>query len=258
MSDVPATAATPQRITVRHYQALCGLALAAILLLLFQQSSQSILNPALVLLIHVLVLVVGGAGILYPVRLSPMVIMIGIAAPMAIEQYYGNLAFNPDARPTRILDIADMLMCMAGLVFFLGYYRLHGLWFGILPPDARQPASTSGPPGRRSETSLSLAELAPLVLVVPALALLAELACLVLKLPWTAVDLPPRWRQLLLVAWTILLGLTLAAQVFRYWRRVQMDRTTALIMLQDILWHETRGEQRRLQRWRAWRKKKSS
>jgi len=46
----------------------------------------------------------------------------------------------------------------------------------------------------------------------------------------------------------------LASHGFRYWRRVQMDRVSALLMLQDILWNETRGEQRRINRWLAWRK----
>ncbi|MSQ93243.1 MAG: hypothetical protein EXR98_01660 [Gemmataceae bacterium] len=257
MSEPAKSTLTPPKITVRHYQALCGLALAAILLLLFQQSSRSILNPAVTTFIHVMILLIGVVGILYPVRLSPMLVLFGIAAPMALEQFYSNRALGPDLRAGRILDLADMLMCMAGLVFFVGYYRLHGLWFGVLPADRRQPSGMSGPPKRRSEDSLSLAELAPLVITVPAFALLAEFACMVLKLRWTVVDLPPQWQQgqqLLLAAWTILLGLTVGAQSFRYWRRVQMDRTTALLMLQDVLWNETRGEQRRLQRWLAWRR----
>ncbi len=247
MSDQ--TPAAP-KITVRHYQVVCGLALAGILMLQFQQGSQSILNTGLVVLIQALILVVGGVAILYPLRVSPMLIMIGIAAPMALEQYYSNQGFNPDLRAVRLLDLADVLMCMAGLVFFVGHYRLQGLWFGVLPADKRQPA---GPGRRRSEESLSLAELAPLVITAPALALLAQVVGVVLRLQWSAIDLPPRWRQLLLVAWTILLGVTLAAQAFRYWRRLQMDRATALLMLQDILWNETRGEQRRLQRWLAWK-----
>jgi hypothetical protein len=46
----------------------------------------------------------------------------------------------------------------------------------------------------------------------------------------------------------------LAAHAFRYWRRLQMDRTTAILMLQDILWRETRSEQRGINRWIVWRK----
>jgi hypothetical protein len=33
-----------------------------------------------------------------------------------------------------------------------------------------------------------------------------------------------------------------------------MDRFTAQLMLQDILWQQTRGEQRRIQRWIVWKK----
>ena len=49
----------------------------------------------------------------------------------------------------------------------------------------------------------------------------------------------------------------LAAHVFRYWRRLQMDRVSAMLMLQDLLWHETRGEQRRISRWIAWKRLRS-
>jgi hypothetical protein len=200
----------------------------------------------------VFVLFIGAVGILYRVRLSPILILLLIGVPQAMAQYYTNQSQNPDLIPVRIFDVADMLMCMAGLAFFIGYHRLHGLWFGVLPANAKHAADRPTPPTVRSEESLSSAELMPLIFIVPTIALAAELACILLKQPWTALDLPPRWRQLLLVAWTILLGVFLAAHAFRYWRRLQMDRATALVMLQDMLWHETRGEQRRIHRWLAW------
>jgi hypothetical protein len=266
--EAPSAPEAPPRITARHYQALCGLALAAIMLLLFQQAAQSVLEPTLLFFVHVVVLLVGAVGIIYPirlspilvylVRLSPMLVLIGIATPMAAEQHYVNLRFAGAFQTARILDAADMLLCMAGLVFFIGQYRLHGLWFGVLPADARQARGAPGPPTRRSEESLRPAELALLIFTVPAFALSAQLAGILFKVQWSLIDLPAGptwdWKHLLFVVWAIMLAIFLAAQMFGYWRRLQMDRATALLMLQDMLWSETRGEQRRIQRWLVWKK----
>ena len=58
----------------------------------------------------------------------------------------------------------------------------------------------------------------------------------------------------MLVAWSLLMVLFLTAHAFRFWRRLQMNRATALLLLQDILWRETRAEQRRVNRWIVWQK----
>jgi hypothetical protein len=251
------TANPAAAITPRHYQALCGLALSAIVLIQWQHSS---LLPQVSLSVNVLIGLIGVLGILYRARLSPMLVLLAMAAPHWIEQYYANPNFNADAVRVRFLDVADVLMCIAALTYFIGHYRLQGLWFGVLPADTRVPGAAGGekisPPRVRSEESLSATELVTLVFTVPAFALFADFACLLLKQTWTVLELPPRWKQFLAVAWMLLLLMFLAAHAFRYWRRSQMDRMSAMLMLQDILWNETRGEQRRIHRWMAWRKLK--
>ena len=242
MSVSPLLTAGAARITPRHYQALCGLALAAIFVV---QMQQSLLMMQASLLVNLLVLFIGTVGILYRVRISPMFVLIALAVPMLIEQYSMNRLFKPDFRAMRF-EVADMLLCAATLTYLLGQYRLHGLWFGVLPPDKRLPAQA------RSEESLSMAELVTLMMPIPVVALVAEVAVFLLKRQGTALDLGPEWNQLLLAAWTILLVMFLAAHAFRHWRRLQMDRVSAELLLQDTLWHETRGEQRRINRWLAW------
>lgn len=64
--------------------------------------------------------------------------------------------------------------------------------------------------------------------------------------------MPLRVVQLLQMAWGLALALFLAGQLFRFWRFLQMECMTARVFLQDVLWHETRGEQRRIGRWLAW------
>jgi hypothetical protein len=263
------TAKAAAAITPRHYQALCGLALSAIVLIHLQSSS---LLPQVSLVVNVLIGLIGVLGIFYRARLSPMLALLAIAAPHLIEQYHANQSLIPDARSMRFLDVADLLLCMATLTYFIGHYRLQGLWFGVVPSDVRVAILPSAagrgvggegekkpaPPSARSEQSLSAEELITLVFTVPAFALLADLACLLLKQYWTVIDLPtrPHWQQFLAVAWTLLLVMFLAAHALRYWRRLQMDRVSAMLMLQDILWNETRGEQRRINRWVAWKKLK--
>jgi cbb3-type cytochrome oxidase subunit 3 len=248
MSEPAPTATLRQQ----HYQALCGMALSALILLQLNHSGMM----AVSFVVNVLIGGVGILGIFYRARLSPMLVLFAIAAPQVVEQYYlnQNVQFG---RGMRFLDLEDVLMCLAALTYFIGHYRLHGLWFGVLPADRRlKPvgAAEPTPPRVRSEESLRPAELVALVFAVPVVVLAAELAIAVLKLQWTAVELPPRWRQFVFAAWTLVLGLFLGAHAFRYWRRAQMDRATALLLLQDVQWHETRGEQRRIYRWIVWKK----
>ena len=244
----PAGATT---ITARHYQAVCGLALAAIFLVQLQQSS---LAMPITLLANLLMIFIGTLGILYRVRLSPIFTFLALAFPLLMERYHADQLFGADFRNVRFLDVADVLLCIAMLTYMIGHYRLHGLRFGVLPADARQPAADQV----RSTASMNAAELTALIFPIPAFALLAQLAALALKQQWTLIELPPRWKQFLALAWSLLLILFLAAHAFRYWRRLQMDRFTAQLLLQDILWNQTRGEQRRVQRWIVWKKLKES
>lgn len=234
-------------ITQRHYQALCGLALAAVFLIQLQQSS---LAAPITLVANLLVVFIGTLGILYRVRLSPILVLVALAVPQLIAQHQMNQLFRPEFR---FLDVGDVLVCMALLTYLIGQYRLHGLWFGVLPRDARQTPQAQ----MRSAASLSAAELMGLIFPVPIFAMLAEFAALLLKQPWTIGELPPRERQLLAAAWAILLAMFLGAHAFRYWRRAQMDRVSSMLLLQDVFWDETRGEQRGINRWIVWKKRQS-
>ena len=64
----------------------------------------------------------------------------------------------------------------------------------------------------------------------------------------------PRISRLLSLAWLLMVGLLVAGTVLAHWRRRQMDRAAAQLLLQDTLWRETRRGQRRIFRWLAWRK----
>lgn len=248
-TNSPPTNSDKIPISARHYQVVCGLALAAIFLVQVQQATMAM---AVTLVANLFVVLVGTLGILYQLRLSPMFVLLALSLPHLVEQHQSNQMFNPDFRSFRF-EIADVLLCIAMLTYMIGHYRLLGLRFGVLPPDARQSAADQ----KRSAESLSAAELTGLIFPVPAFALLAQLAALGLKQQWTLVELTPRWKQFLLLSWTILLLLFLAAHAFRYWSRLQMNRFTAMLLLQDLLWQQTRREQRRIQRWWTWKNLKN-
>lgn len=240
---------TVRPVTHRHYQAVGGLALAAIFLVHVEHASASDGS----ILADLFILLVGAIGLLYRVRLSPILVLCAIAAPILAEQYRAN-QFNLELRATRTLDVGDVIMCIATLAYLIAQYRLHGLWFGVTPADPRLPKEESA----RSEASLSMAELLGLVVPIPAAALLAQLAFLLLRHHWSLPDLPPRWQQFVIIAWVLLITMFLAASGFRHWRRLQMSRQTALLLLQDAIWEETRGEQRSINRWLAWRRLRKS
>ena len=226
--------APERKISARYYQVLCGLALVMIFLLQVQQNISPFLNAAM--------LCVGALTTLTRFRLSPIWVFLVIAVSHLIEQHQSNQLINPDFRTFRFLDLNDMLLCMAVLTYTIAQYRLHALRFHL----------EIGRASPRSEDSLSMRELLALILPIPLCTLAAEWMAVLLRQHWELVGLPPRWKQLLALSWALLVVLFLAAHGFAYWRRVQMARGLALQMLQDVLWNETRREQRRIARWLAW------
>src|SRR5262249_56308012 len=107
-------------------------------------------------------------------------------------------------------------------------------------------------PQPRPAVLLSRGEIAWFVLQLPLFAVLAQGAWVLLGARRQLLELSPRTVQFLMLAWTLTLVLFVAGHFFRYWRLLPMDGMTARMLLQDVLWHETRGEQRRIGRWLAW------
>jgi hypothetical protein len=91
-----------------------------------------------------------------------------------------------------------------------------------------------------------------LLLTLPLWAILAYLAWAILSLPWDVANMPPAMARLILLAWTVGIGLFVASALLGLWKRRQHSTAEATLFLQDTLWRETRGDQRRIQRWLAW------
>ncbi len=188
---------------------------------------------------------VGAAGLAFRWRSAPLVLL----AAVAIGQLGPSWYFGPYLVPRRGPLVTGLAVCAATLAYVVAQYRLVGLTVGVFPPDPRAPRDRPPPrnesAGPRELTAALLAVVAATVGAFFLWEVLGEVA-----VPWRGVP-PVHWR-LGLLAWVLLGGLGTAAAVIGHlgWRR--LSRAEAAVFLQDALWHETRGEQRRINRWRVW------
>ncbi len=234
---------------VTWYMTVCGVSLAGILLVLSQRRfGTATLLPILAALIASLT------------RFGPVVLAAALAISLNV----------PTRRPLvmshgGVLDVPDLVLCALVLGYAVAHYRLQAIVGRIFPADPRRgsardpardqpfagirpaaPAREARPPAR-----VTREEVAGLVWVF-FWAALAQLLWRGLPAHGGGTDLePPVWRALVLV-WVIAAAGFAAAAYLGYlrWRRRPPDE--ALVFLQDTLWHETRREQCRLNRWLAW------
>ncbi|HXG11489.1 MAG TPA: hypothetical protein VNK04_17170 [Gemmataceae bacterium] len=183
--------------------------------------------------------------------------------------------------------ISDLVLCAGALAYCAAHYRLVGLAAHLYPPDRRRPPSRPPawvrPPGiepRRSERSVEPREVVRLAALVPVWVAVGGLFWWWLKeqrapvLEWpspvwrviypvleptgppTPLQLPPVLWQVILLIWVLGLGLIAAGAVIGYlgWRR--LSPTEAALYLQDTLWRETCREQRLLNRWLVWARRR--
>jgi len=163
----------------------------------------------------------------------------------------------PGRLPSRaVLPVSDLLLAVSLLAYAAGHYRLQGLVGRLFPPDPRRRRDVAGHGSeeawRRSPELVTSAEIVVLLVVAPACGGLAYLFWSWLRGQVTDLEvLDSAWRGILAL-WLLGSGLLAAAGLLRYLALRRMTPTEAALYLQDVLWRETRGEQRRLNRWLAW------
>jgi hypothetical protein len=110
---------------------------------------------------------------------------------------------------------------------------------------------------------VSAEEYTLLLIPLPLCAGLAEVCLALLPTRPVVLDLPLHWWQAtarlpaawwgaLILVWMLSLGWLVVSSLLNYWGQRRMTPEEATVLLQDTLWHETRREQRRLNRWLAW------
>jgi hypothetical protein len=152
------------------------------------------------------------------------------------------------------------------LTYLAGQFRLQGMLDHIVPIDPRR---REGPPRwhvgllsiryqpdvvreKRAPSLVTREEIGMLILGSALWAGLAQVCWNLLPLEKANPDLPlPVWRAIIL-AWIIGAGLYIVFGLLNYLSQRALTAHEAALFLQDVLWKETRGEQRRLNRWTAW------
>ena len=199
---------------------------------------------------------VGILGLAIRWRLAPAVLLVTLAV---------CLAFEPPRSGSGGFRVSDLILCATTLAYIGAQLRLQGMMDHIIPLDLRR---RGGPPRwkvgllsiryqpevareKRSPELVSREEVGMLILGAALWAGLAQ-AC------WNALPSHPGpgfpapvWRAIVL-AWIIGAGFYVVFGFLDYWGQRRMSAEEATLFLQDALWQETRGEQRRLNRWRVW------
>jgi hypothetical protein len=244
----PKTAPFGDRPIVRDYTIVCLAALMLLWLLLAEEGLGWWSTAPLL---------IGAVGILANWTICPLIVL------------WCLLLLMLGTRQTRMYQestfLLDVLLSILTLVYLTCAMRLLALRSHIVPPDARQ---AKRPPvkrirGRwilprektaRSTSRISSNEILVMLVAAPAFIVAAYLVYMRVAIdlaPWWFDFGEPIWRLLLLV-WGSGIIMTTTTAFLAFLGRVQASQEESLLFLQDQLWKETRGEQRRINRWITW------
>jgi hypothetical protein len=196
-------------------------------------------------------LLFGVLGIVFGWRSAPLFVLVALAVTVLnpLPHYLTMYEF-------RASPITNALLSAAVLAYLLAQHRLFSLRLAGVPEEPVRRAGrkkVKPPPAPVRPPPAEVEGEAVLALVAVALATAAAFGL------WTTVRQvraplgihPPPWR-LALVVWVVGGVLLVAGGVIGYLGLRRQSPEEAALFLQDQLWRETRGEQRRINRWRAW------
>jgi hypothetical protein len=215
----------------------------------------------------VLPLMFGGIGLLLRSGLASLMLVLALAGKIILTQKFtlGALAWGKFYIP-RFRGASDMMLAGAVLAYVMAHCRLTGLARSILPSDPRyrEPRPRRdwfGGTEReirqyRTPALVGPVEWALFLVALPVWGLLGQLVWLTFPGTWTYLELPPWVWRLIVPAWVLATVLILASSFLGYWGRRNMTAREGQLLLQDVLWHDTRREQRSVNRWLAWDRKR--
>jgi hypothetical protein len=232
-----------------HYYVVCLASVGLIWLVLLRRElpTSATLFPVLV----------GLLGIAVRWRLAPVILLATLAV---------CLKFESINEPPRTFRVSDLILCAATLTYVSGQFRLQGMLDHIAPMDLRR---REGPPRwhvgllsiryqpevvreKRAPSLVTREEIGMLILGSALWAGLAQIIWNLLPLEKENPGFPVSvWRAIML-AWILAAVLYVLFGLLGYLSQRMMTVEESTLFLQDVLWKETRGEQRRLNRWSAW------
>jgi hypothetical protein len=270
MTEMP-VAAPPPDDGVRHYTFLSLTALGAITLALFWRGLDALsLLPALVGALAVLFRWRGGAVwvllvvvYLLAAQRWPVLHPAFISQEIAWLIYPVGLGQRPrlHLRPALIgpsseFGLPDLLLGAGLFAYLAGYYRLLGVAANIFPADPRRRGQRDLATERRPPRLVMGREILTLLAAWPLWIGLTWLCWRWLENKETTLDIADYSWQAMVLAWLIGLLFLVASALVRHGAQRKMRPEEAALFLQDTLWLETSREQRRINRWIAWARRR--
>ncbi len=240
-----------------HYLIVCAAALAVMLMVGVLEQGMSCWS--------VVPILIGLLGLVTRWSSAPLLLVLTLAGFELVLVPMRDFAFGRLGREPS--GFSMLILSAAVLAYVAGHYRLQGLVGRLFPADPRRPGgkvpkSARTLPGlrpeeavvrqRRSPQLVTSLEVIVLVASLPLWAALAAFLWLVLSSPVEFMELRGPGGRLVLLIWLFGFGALAVSSLLHYLGRQGMTREEAMVELQDLLWRETRGEQRSINRWLAW------
>ena len=263
------------------YIVLCVACLGLLAMLQLSNSETSLsqeLNFPVDSFLVLAILALGGLGVAGIVRSAPLLILLMMALPyligpiteglgLAKVRLSGRSVFDP--KFVVPISFRDTLSAAALLGFTIGHFRIQSLTDSAFPIDERlkrtSPRELKKPYKKRKPKTfqrtqglVSPAEVGTVLLGVPASAALAQLFWWFAAVKEPVLELHAFTVRFVLVGWSLLVPGLVIAGIFRLWRQNTISAEKARLITQDVLWQETRREQRRISQWLVWMKLKKS
>lgn len=247
---------TPEMATW-HYQAWCGMCLAVVFVAQLTQG---------IFLTNVLTFLLGLLGLVSKLRWGGMFLLLAVAFAQSVHFYFTERLTRGLTAFSRNLELHDFLLTLGVLGYMAGHHRLLGIWHHLWPLDPRERRGKPQPTflwmrkrspivqHRRREKHLRGAELVTLVFILPMLTLAAIGLHSMSRYGRGWLGAPLGLGPFLVLFWILLVLSFVVRQVFELWSVGTFSPMTARLYVQDQLWQQVRGEQRRIARWRAWQK----
>lgn len=210
---------------------IAGLAAVLSIGFLLQRADQrAALGPVLI----------GIGGLVFQWRWAPLGVLVALTAGLVLTPRMTSLTHH-------------LLLCGSVVFYLLAQYRLLSLRAAILPVES----DPGEQPVLREPDVEPMRELGSALLTAAAAAVgaffLWEVTAL-LRPKWNLYSID--WRlELLVWAAAVIVIAAISAIGYLSWRRQSRDE--ALLYLRDEFWRQTRGEQRKINRWLAWGRRRA-